>query len=144
MSERGSTLQQAAVADAAFLMHDDASRPERFALVGVSATFTHIGMAGLILFLQPLANPYPVNFAAYALGFFVSYYGHRYLTFRTKGSMSRFLLVALAGFGLNNLLVAILLAASTSSFLAILIATATVPVLTYLASARWVFRRLGR
>jgi putative flippase GtrA len=120
-----------------------AGRPLRFVIVGVSATFTHIGSAWLILFLQPLANPYLVNFLGYALGFFVSYFGHRYLTFRTSGSMSRFLLVVVAGFGLNNLLVSLLLAASASSFLAILIATAAVPVLTYVASSRWVFRRLG-
>jgi len=125
-------------------MRKDAGRPLRFALVGLSATFTHVGFAWLILFWQPLANPYLVNSAGYALGFFVSYFGHRYLTFRTTGSMSRFLLVVIAGFGLNNLIVTVLLAAAASSFLAILIATATVPVLTYVASSRWVFRRLER
>ena len=124
-------------------MRNKAGKPLRFALVGLSATFTHIGFAWLILFWQPLANPFLVNSAGYALGFFVSYFGHRYLTFRTTGSMGRFLLVVIAGFGLNNLLVALLLAVSASSFLAILVATATVPVLTYVASSRWVFRRLG-
>jgi putative flippase GtrA len=125
-------------------MPKDAGRPLRFALVGVGATFTHIGSAWLILYLYPLANPYLVNLVAYALGFFVSYFGHRYLTFRTTGSMGRFLLVVVAGFGLNNLIVTFLLAASVSSFLAILIATAAVPVLTYIASSRWVFSRLRK
>jgi putative flippase GtrA len=122
----------------------DVGRPLRFAIVGGCATLTHIGFAWLFLFQYPLANPYLVNSIGYGLGFFVSYFGHRYLTFRTTGSMARFLLVVLAGFGLNNLIVTLLLALSASSFFAILVATAAVPVLTYIASSRWVFRRLGK
>ena len=126
------------------LLRKDAARPVRFALVGLAATFTHVGLAWLILRMEPLANPYAVNCLAYAVGFFVSYFGHRYLTFGTTGSIARFLLVATSGFALNNLLVAALLAASASSFLAILVATAIVPVLTYVASSLWVFRRRSR
>lgn len=122
-------------------VRSDAARPLRFVFVGLAATFTHIALAGLMLLAAPQANPYLVNFLAYAVGFFVSYFGHRYLTFARTGSMSRFLLVAVAGFGLNNLLVATLLAASATPFVAIVIATAAVPVLTYLASSLWVFKR---
>jgi putative flippase GtrA len=58
--------------------------------------------------------------------------------------MGRFGLVVIGGFALNNLLVTLLLAASASAFVAILIATAIVPVVTYVASSKWVFRRSGR
>jgi len=126
------------------LLRKDVGRPLRFGLVGLSATFTHVGLAWLILSAWPAANPYLVNVMGYALGFFVSYFGHRYLTFRTEGSMSRFGLVVIGGFALNNLLVTLLLAASASAFVAILVATAIVPVVTYVASSRWVFRRSGR
>ena len=122
-------------------MRKDSIRPLRFAFVGLAATFVHVGLAGLFLLGMPESNPYLVNFLAYAVGFLVSYYGHRYLTFKTAGSMVRFLLVALTGFALNNLLVTALLAASASSFMAILIATAIVPVLTYMVSSLWVFKR---
>jgi putative flippase GtrA len=126
------------------LLRKDGARPLRFALVGLAATFTHVGLAWLILRAEPQANPYLVNCLAYAVGFFVSYFGHRYLTFNTSGSMARFLLVAIGGFAINNLLVTALLAASASSFVAILVATAVVPVLTYVASALWVFKRRSR
>ena len=140
----GSTLSRGNFLAAQASALRDAGRPLRFAIVGVCATVAHIGFAWLFLLQYPLANPYLVNFIGYGLGFFVSYFGHRYLTFRTKGSMGRFFLVVLVGFVLNNLIVTILLAVSASSFFAILVATAAVPVLTYIASSRWVFRRPGK
>lgn len=83
---------------------------------------------------------YIANLGAFLVAFGVSYLGHRYLTFARAGSPWRFLLVALAGFGLNNLLLTGLLACGVPVLYALLAATALVPVFSYLLSSLWVFR----
>lgn len=117
-----------------------AAQPARFILVGGLATGTHLIVAGLILLMAPGVIPYLVNFAAFLAAFLVSFYGHRHITFRVKGSMKRFFVIAAGGFALNNLILTACLALSISSFISICIATSCVPVLTYLASSFWAFK----
>ncbi|MDU4056600.1 MULTISPECIES: GtrA family protein [Pseudomonas] len=116
-----------------------AARPLRFALVGAAATGVHMAVAALLLggWNWPA---YIANLGAFLVAFGVSYLGHRYLTFARAGSPWRFLLVALAGFGLNNLLLTGLLACGVPVLYALLAATALVPVFSYLLSSLWVFR----
>ena len=122
------------------LLRSDAAEPLRFAAVGAGATLVHIAVAGIVLSAAPSINAFMANAIAFAVAFFVSFFGHRHVTFGRSGSPLRFLLVAVGGFALNNLLVAGLLTLSASKFTAILVATCAVPVITYLASRFWAFR----
>lgn len=116
-----------------------AARPLRFALVGSVATLVHMAVAALLL--QRWGWPaHGANLGAFLVAFVVSYLGHRHITFARAGSPWRFLLVALAGFGLNNLLLTGLLACGVPALYALLVATALVPVFSYLLSSGWVFR----
>ncbi len=116
-----------------------AGRPLRFALVGAAATLVHMAVATLLLGLCSWPA-YPANLGAFLVAFGVSYLGHRHITFARAGSPWRFLLVALAGFGLNNLLLTGLLAWGVPPLYALVAATALVPVFSYLLSSLWVFR----
>jgi len=116
-----------------------AARPLRFALVGAVATGVHMAVATLLLGLCGWP-PYVANLGAFLVAFAVSYLGHRHVTFARAGSPWRFLLVALGGFGLNNLLLTGLLACGVPALAALLVATALVPVFSYLLSSLWVFK----
>lgn len=116
-----------------------AARPLRFALVGAVATGVHMAVAACLLGLCGWPA-YLANLGAFSVAFVVSYLGHRHLTFARAGSPWRFLLVALGGFGLNNLLLTGLLACGVPALYGLLIATALVPVFSYLLSSGWVFR----
>ncbi|MGV0879133.1 GtrA family protein [Martelella sp. FLE1502] len=118
----------------------NAARPIRFAGVGGVATLVHMGTAALLLWIFPALPAAFVNLLAFMVAFLVSFYGHRHLTFYTRGRMHRFLIVALCGFALNNVILYVALASSIPKLIAIIIATACVPVVTYLASALWAFR----
>lgn len=121
------------------LFNHDALRPFRFLIVGGAATATHILVASLAFAAAPGLSPYAVNIAAFMVAFLVSFYGHRHITFRTRGSMRRFLLVAAGGFMANNAILTGCLAVGISDLPAVIIATACVPVLTYIASSLWAF-----
>ncbi|MDR6679298.1 GtrA family protein [Pseudomonas oryzihabitans] len=116
-----------------------AARPLRFALVGAVATLVHMTVAALLLGLWGWPA-YGANLGAFLVAFGVSYLGHRHVTFARAGSPWRFLLVALGGFGLNNLLLTGLLACDVPALAALLVATALVPVCSYLLSSWWVFK----
>ena len=122
------------------LIRSPAARPLRFLLVGGAATATHLASAALMLLVVPSALPYLINLFAFTLAFVVSFLGHRHITFGTHGSLSKFLVVALCGFALNNLILALGLHWNLSALVAITIATLCVPILTYIASALWAFK----
>jgi putative flippase GtrA len=112
----------------------------RFALVGALATLVHLAVAGSVVFLLPASSPFLANIAGFLVAFFVSFAGHRHYTFRRKGSMRRFFVIALAGFALNNgLLSGIIAAEYVGEFAAITVATLAVPLLTFLAARLWAF-----
>lgn len=76
---------------------------------------------------------------AFAIAFWFSFFGHRYITFQKQGAASKFLLVALFSLAVRNLILSGLLFAGLSGLLPVVIATLTVTVLTYLLSVIWVF-----
>lgn len=115
------------------------SQPLRFLLIGALATLTHLACALALAWGVPELSVYLVNGAAFAVAFLVSFYGHTYVTFRRGGSMAKFLLVALAGFGLNNLLLLGGKRAGLAEELALVLAIGLVPVFTYIASSLWAF-----
>lgn len=111
----------------------------RFLIVGGLATLTHLASALALNRAMPGVSIYAVNAAAFAIAFFVSFYGHTYVTFRRGGSMTKFFVVAIAGFALNNILLhgAARLGASHAWSLAL--AIGLVPIFTYVASSLWAF-----
>ena len=114
-------------------------QPVRFLVIGGVATLTHLACALALTRAMPEASLYAVNAAAFAVAFFVSFYGHTHVTFRRGGSMMKFLVVAIAGFALNNLLLNGAKRLGASHEWALALAIGLVPVFTYIASSLWAF-----
>ncbi|MBV0932293.1 GtrA family protein [Marinobacterium weihaiense] len=113
----------------------------RFGGVGGVATLVHLAVAWVALALYPQWSPLVANLVAFIAAFPVSFFGHRYLTFRTEGGAGRFLMLAAGGFCLNNGVLAVLITTlAVDGFVAIVLSTFTVPVLIYAGSRLWVFR----
>lgn len=126
------------------IFNHDTLRPLRFLVVGGIATATHLLVASLVLTIYPALSPYAANSVAFFVAFMVSFYGHRYITFKTRGSKSRFLIVSIGGFlGNNAILTVCLKLLAINALASVVIATACVPILTYLASLLWAFKTDG-
>lgn len=122
------------------LFNHAALQPFRFLIVGGVATLTHMLVVALVFARYEEPSPYAANIIAFIVAFLVSFYGHRHITFQTRGSICRFLIVAIAGFLANNAILTACLFFGLDDFIAVIIATACVPVLTYLASSLWAFK----
>ncbi|OAL57874.1 hypothetical protein A6R74_11715 [Halomonas sp. ALS9] len=122
------------------MFNRDAFRLFRFLIVGGAATSTHMLVAALLFAYFNNPSPYGINAVAFLVAFLVSFYGHRHITFQTRGSIRRFFLVAVGGFLANNAILTGGLALGMDGLVAVIIATACVPVLTYLASSLWAFK----
>lgn len=119
----------------------EAKTAMKFSLVGGSATIAHLSIAAVLSALFPTLSEFVINCCGFAVAFQISLFGHRRLTFRTRGKARRFFLLAVAGFALNNLVLAMLLATtSLSGFWPIGISTLTVPLITYVGARLWAFR----
>ncbi|MCG6115461.1 MAG: GtrA family protein [Mesorhizobium sp.] len=114
-----------------------------FGLVGVTASIVHFLLAAG-LFTYAGINLFVANLFGFFLAISVSYFGHYYLTFRSKQAhgtaVRRFVVTALTGFAVNNLCLAMLTWAighesPWSLGTAIIVAAAVV----YLLSGRWAF-----
>lgn len=112
----------------------------RFGGVGAAATVVHLSVAAIAFIIWPTISPFLANLVAFLVAFQISFWGHRRFTFRREGRASRFFLLALGGFALNNGVLAALLAVSPlQGFIAIVLATFTVPLLMYFAARFWAF-----
>jgi putative flippase GtrA len=119
-----------------------------FAAVGIAAALVHLSVAALLLpSLTKGPGTAPVlvaNAAAFIVAFLVSYSGQRRWTFRSSAAharlLPRYLLVAAAGLGVNEAVVATgMRAFGLSALLAIALAIVCVAWLTFQASQYWVF-----
>lgn len=119
------------------------SKALRFAIVGGVATLLHYAVAMSALAMG--AGAFQSNAMGFAVAFVAGIFGHFYFTFGLSDgflrSAMRYGLIACAGFGVNNGLLAVLKAAevlpvSASLTVAILI----VPVGTFLAARLWGFQ----
>ena len=115
-----------------------------FLAVGATAALTHMGVFALT---QRHMWPELANASGFGVAFFVSFAGHRLLSFRDAGtsvaqSMQRFAVTALAGFAINELAFVLLLRlAHWYAFWALLAALLLAAVQTFLLSRFWAFRR---
>ncbi|TVO64309.1 GtrA family protein [Spiribacter aquaticus] len=116
----------------------------RFGLVGMLATLIHAGVVTLLIEITPL-DPRVANAIAFGIAFIVSFNGHFHWTFPkeapTRQAMRRFFVIALLGFGMNTLLLSVLLKeAVMSETIAALVSILAIPATTLLAARLWGFR----
>ena len=115
-----------------------------FLLVGAVAALTHLLVFKLV---EPYLWPELANAAGFCMAFFVSFAGHRLLSFRdastTVGtSLRRFAITAAAGFVSNEIVFVLLLRTlHWPSLLALLLALLVAAGQTFLLSRFWAFRR---
>jgi putative flippase GtrA len=115
-----------------------------FLVVGTSAALTHMAVFALT---TPYLWPEVANAAGFGVAFFVSFAGHRWLSFQDAGtslwqSLRRFGVTALAGFGANELMfVALLRGLDWPAWLALFVALVFASAQTFLLSRFWAFRR---
>jgi putative flippase GtrA len=115
-----------------------------FLTVGGTAALTHIVVYTLT---QHWLWPELANALGFCIAFFVSFAGHRLLTFRDTAtnvatSLGRFAVTALAGFASNEIIFVLLLRAlKWPSLLALLVALIFAAGQTFVLSRYWAFRR---
>lgn len=115
-----------------------------FLVVGGSAALTHMGV---FAFAQHQMWPELANALGFVVAFFVSFAGHRFLSFRDAGtsvtqSFGRFAVTALAGFVSNEIVFVLLLrAGGWPGLLALFVALVFAAGQTFLLSRFWAFRR---
>lgn len=115
-----------------------------FLAVGGTAALTHMGVFSLV---QARLPPELANALGFVIAFFVSFVGHRRLSFKDAGtslhtSLARFALTALAGFFSNELIFVLLLrGAGVPALLALVTALVFAAGQTFLFSRFWAFRR---
>jgi putative flippase GtrA len=116
----------------------------RFALVGTLAALTHLGVVYLGV-QQIHLDPLIANIVGWLVAFCVSFSGHFFGTFAKQGASigqaaSRFFLVSLLGFCINEIAYALALSWSKQHYLIILaVVLVFVAGLTYVLSLRWAF-----
>lgn len=111
----------------------------RFGVIGLVATAVHLIAASACVVVGEVQE-LPANILAFCIAFPVSYFGHRYFTFRTAGSVMRFLMVSGASFVANNtILVALLELLQLEGVYAITAALVLTPIMVFLLSRYWVF-----
>lgn len=115
-----------------------------FLVVGAAAALTHMSVFALT---QRQLWPEVANALGFCVAFFVSFAGHRRLSFRDAGtsvaqSFTRFAVTALAGFASNELVFVLLLRAlAWPSWLALFTALLLAAGQTFVLSRFWAFRR---
>ena len=115
-----------------------------FLAVGAAAALTHMAVFALA---QAHMWPEVANALGFGVAFFVSFAGHRLLSFRdaatsVRTSFGRFLITALAGFAANEgVFVLLLRGLGWPSLVALFFALVFAAGQTFLLSRFWAFRR---
>ena len=116
----------------------------RFGMVGLFATIVHM-MIGFLL-IQSNWQPEMANLLAFTIAFVVSFIGHLGFSFADQevsasSALSKFALVALIGFAINEgLLIMLLSDGDLSDTVSLWISTGSAAVLTFALSRLWAFR----
>ena len=117
-----------------------------FLAVGGAAAATHMAVFALAQ-AQTHMWPEVANALGFVVAFFVSFAGHRLLSFKDAGttmgtSFRRFAVTALAGFASNEMVFVLLLRAlELPSLLALFLALLFAAGQTFVLSRFWAFRR---
>ena len=116
----------------------------RFTLVGIAAACVHIGIVwGLITQFE--IETLIANYFAFMTAFIVSFTGQYLWTFRSKrnwqSAFIRFIMIALFGFAVNNIILITLLDLKfMSDSLSAVLSACIIPAVTYFAGRFWAFR----
>ncbi len=110
----------------------------RFVMVGGAATAVDLTVTVLLVCFTAL-HENVITTAAFCTAFLVSYFGHRYFTFRKKGSVVAFLALALSTLLLRNVMVFLLISYVMRGIWPLIIAMAAVTVITYAVSKFGIF-----
>ena len=118
-----------------------------FVLVGASAALTHMAVFTVVLFLVPTLWPEMANVVGFLVAFFVSFLGHRRLSFQDAGtsvmqSFVRFAATAVAGFATNEAIFIVLFRVlSLPTWVALISGIVVSAVQTFVLSRFWAFKR---
>lgn len=116
----------------------------RFTIVGIGATAIHIGVVWVLIGKAEM-QPLLANLAAFITAFCFSFTGQYLWTFRSNrnwaSAMSRFFMVSLGAFFLNNVVLVVLLGLQVlPATWAAIISAFVIPLLTYTFGRLWAFR----
>jgi putative flippase GtrA len=115
-----------------------------FLVVGGGAALTHMGVFALA---QHQIWPELANALGFVVAFFVSFFGHRLLSFKDAStsvatSFKRFVVTALAGFASNELVFVLLLRGlDIPALVALFVALVFAAGQTFVLSRFWAFQR---
>lgn len=118
--------------------------PLWFVAVGAGAALTHLGVYVVTSHLLNVMNEW-ANVCGFTVAFFVSFLGHRYLSFRDnttpfKTSLLRFLITAVAGFLTNeSVFIVLLRQLDFNDWVALFVAIAAAAAQTFTLSRMWAF-----
>ena len=118
-----------------------------FILVGVSAGLTHLSIYYIATQGIGILNEW-ANACGFVVAFFVSFTGHRLLSFKDSTtsvgqSLFRFLITAVAGFFTNEIIFILLFRVlDLNDWLALFFAIAGAAAQTFLLSKFWAFRKV--
>jgi putative flippase GtrA len=119
----------------------------RFVLVGGSATLLHYAIMGTLIYLASITAGI-ASAIGYTLSTFYNYWANSYFTFggghSHARSLPRFLVTALAGLGINQIVLLAGIYVSLSLAIAQFTATAAVLLWNYRVNATWTFARKER
>ena len=113
----------------------------RFVIVGGAATVTDLAVSIVLFFAYPGMSENVITTCAFCIAFFVSYFGHRYFTFKQEGNILKFLALSCSMLVLRNIIVFVLVRIWMPGLTPIVLAMALVTVITYLISKYMVFKQ---
>lgn len=111
----------------------------RFIIVGGLATVVDLTVTTVLVFTTHLHENL-ITSVAFIIAFWVSYFGHRYFTFKANGSVGAFFLLAIATLILRNIIVYLLLLTDIRGFAALITAMIIVTVITYAVAKIKIFK----
>lgn len=114
----------------------------RFAIVGSLATVVDLIVTFALVYGFDMGqHENIVTSFAFAIAFFVSYFGHRFFTFHKNGSAIKFLALALSTLILRNVIVWLLTEFDIMRGIApLILAMALVTIITYVVSKFGIFK----
>jgi len=118
----------------------------RFAIVGVAATLTHVGVALLTTYLFAL-SPLQANLAGFTVAVGVSFQGHLHVTFRVQDPqwrhLCRFIVLSVTSLAVSSLITALCTRSGGNIRLAMTLVAGVVPASSFLVARLWVFAGLA-
>lgn len=111
----------------------------RFVIVGGAATVVDLAIT-IVLELFTDLSENVITTVAFLCAFWVSYFGHRYITFKKAGNMGAFFALAVSTLLLRNLIVFLLVHYVVSGLPALIVAMATVTIITYFIAKFKIFK----